>query len=283
MTDKETRVRKWTSKTRTGCRTCRARRIKCDETRPSCLKCSKSGRICQGYELPTANASKSNPPLLLPRAAASPASSLNTMILPILPETLDILELRAFDFFRDHAAHSLSGHFSSSVFQYLVLQFSHRQPVVLRAAVAVGSMYRTRLMATQSSFATINDCPLYNSALKQYNKAISNLSLYIGRSDEHGQTEKLIVVLVTCLLFVCFEMLHGDQAVVLSHLVTGLKILFERSKNQDPACPSKRIFTIQDSISDTVDTVSQVFVRLDADSTMFGRRYVLKGVRPLFF
>ncbi|THX84815.1 hypothetical protein D6D04_02242 [Aureobasidium pullulans] len=33
----------------TGCATCVSRRIKCDEGRPTCQKCEKSGRACPGY------------------------------------------------------------------------------------------------------------------------------------------------------------------------------------------------------------------------------------------
>lgn len=32
-----------------GCPTCRTRRIKCDETRPSCTACLTAGLSCQGY------------------------------------------------------------------------------------------------------------------------------------------------------------------------------------------------------------------------------------------
>ena len=35
-------------RTKTGCQTCRTRRIKCDETKPECLKCIKSNRKCEG-------------------------------------------------------------------------------------------------------------------------------------------------------------------------------------------------------------------------------------------
>lgn len=35
-----------------GCRTCRRRRKKCDETRPTCLGCRKLGIECEGYERP---------------------------------------------------------------------------------------------------------------------------------------------------------------------------------------------------------------------------------------
>ena len=33
----------------TGCQTCVSRRVKCDETRPSCLRCRKHGVDCPGY------------------------------------------------------------------------------------------------------------------------------------------------------------------------------------------------------------------------------------------
>ncbi|KAI1615614.1 hypothetical protein EDD36DRAFT_417109 [Exophiala viscosa] len=36
-------------RTRTGCLTCKKRKIKCDESKPSCQKCSSTGRKCDGY------------------------------------------------------------------------------------------------------------------------------------------------------------------------------------------------------------------------------------------
>ncbi|KAF2479565.1 hypothetical protein BDY17DRAFT_41517 [Neohortaea acidophila] len=38
-----------TAPSRGACHTCRARRVKCDETRPHCLKCALAGRQCLGY------------------------------------------------------------------------------------------------------------------------------------------------------------------------------------------------------------------------------------------
>ena len=37
-------------RTRTGCLTCRKRRIKCDETKPTCYNCDRSKKVCLGYE-----------------------------------------------------------------------------------------------------------------------------------------------------------------------------------------------------------------------------------------
>ncbi|KAH7314149.1 hypothetical protein BKA65DRAFT_571361, partial [Rhexocercosporidium sp. MPI-PUGE-AT-0058] len=38
-------------RTKTGCLTCRKRRIKCGEERPTCINCTKSKRVCEGYNL----------------------------------------------------------------------------------------------------------------------------------------------------------------------------------------------------------------------------------------
>ncbi len=35
-----------------ACKLCRARRVRCDETKPACLKCQKSKRACPGYRDP---------------------------------------------------------------------------------------------------------------------------------------------------------------------------------------------------------------------------------------
>ncbi|KAL1797969.1 hypothetical protein ACET3X_004575 [Alternaria dauci] len=42
--------RKHHAKVKTGCRTCKVRHVKCDETKPKCLKCTSTGRKCEGYE-----------------------------------------------------------------------------------------------------------------------------------------------------------------------------------------------------------------------------------------
>jgi len=38
------------ARSKTGCGTCRKRKKKCDETKPSCLNCEKNNVVCDGYE-----------------------------------------------------------------------------------------------------------------------------------------------------------------------------------------------------------------------------------------
>lgn len=64
-------------RTKTGCQTCRKRRIKCDEARPSCRNCLKSKRACQGYD-PAQQVGQTNPSLQpIPRSHPNDQHSLS--------------------------------------------------------------------------------------------------------------------------------------------------------------------------------------------------------------
>ncbi|KAH8894157.1 hypothetical protein GQ53DRAFT_716766 [Thozetella sp. PMI_491] len=61
---KRTRASK--PKVRTGCSTCKTRRVKCDEAKPICQRCKKAGITCDGYD---------KPPAARPPAPRKPANS----------------------------------------------------------------------------------------------------------------------------------------------------------------------------------------------------------------
>ncbi|KAF7196490.1 putative transcriptional regulatory protein C15D4.02 [Pseudocercospora fuligena] len=60
-------------RTKTGCLTCRKRRIKCDEGQPTCRNCFKSKRECLGYD--PIFKSQSSPANIQPAPTGNPASS----------------------------------------------------------------------------------------------------------------------------------------------------------------------------------------------------------------
>src|SRR5208282_5477073 len=47
--DSPTAPKKKITRTRTGCQTCRDRKVKCGEEKPSCLNCQRTNHICPGY------------------------------------------------------------------------------------------------------------------------------------------------------------------------------------------------------------------------------------------
>ncbi|KAL1860310.1 hypothetical protein VTK73DRAFT_7416 [Phialemonium thermophilum] len=66
-------------RTKTGCLTCRKRRIKCDETHPTCNNCKKSKRECLGYD--PIFKQQQGPPAIQP-APNSQTSPSNSLISP---------------------------------------------------------------------------------------------------------------------------------------------------------------------------------------------------------
>lgn len=65
-------------RTRTGCLTCRKRRIKCDERKPHCFNCERSKKLCMGYEVATSTRRRS-----LALAQDSPPETAPTLAKPM--------------------------------------------------------------------------------------------------------------------------------------------------------------------------------------------------------
>jgi hypothetical protein len=109
-------------------------------------------------------------------------------------------------------------------------------------------------------------------ALSQYNQAIADLRNYIERANEERSDTAVSVVLMACLLFVCFEMLQGNSGTVNAHLVKGLKLLSEHVGTKSIRSLHRRATTRTSTTQPDINDLSEIFIRLDADSTMFRRR-----------
>ncbi|KAM3449883.1 hypothetical protein MY3296_006575 [Beauveria thailandica] len=67
------RGRRSNPKVKTGCTNCKKRRIKCDEQRPECTQCVRSGKACVGYPPPSRHA---RPPIEI-RIAPKPLAAMH--------------------------------------------------------------------------------------------------------------------------------------------------------------------------------------------------------------
>ncbi|KAH7007733.1 hypothetical protein EDB80DRAFT_578229 [Ilyonectria destructans] len=174
---------------RTGCRTCKTRKVKCDEAKPACKRCISSRRVCGGYDNATL-----------------------TWYRPAQLIAHDQREGQMFQFFAEIVGPSLSGSMDSYFWTHLVMQFSHFQPMVRHAVLAIGSLYQDIYkcghISRQSAFAVDH----YNEALKQ-TASLDN--------------EQLILLL--CVLFICIEYLQGNIDAALQHTRYGIVILNESS------------------------------------------------------
>ncbi|KAI0148008.1 hypothetical protein F4776DRAFT_293875 [Hypoxylon sp. NC0597] len=158
-------------KVRTGCITCKIRRVKCDETKPACTRCTSTGRKCDGYEgnaPPRQKKAPSSPgplastfptlltdPYLAKRhelaqhgfAAACRGNSSLRILRPLVADIEGTEQERLFFHrFRQAAEAGLAMHASSlgaGFWRRLVPQVGQSDPAVRHALIALGAAYQS--------------------------------------------------------------------------------------------------------------------------------------------
>ncbi|KAH3912925.1 hypothetical protein HBH56_109360 [Parastagonospora nodorum] len=211
----ERRSRRSAAKVKTGCKTCKFRRVKCDEQRPNCLKCTSTGRQCDGYA-----SLKQGFEVHIWNPGQGPAFQKTVSLLPGLDDSVRYLE-----FYHRCARPVLSGNFDNSFWSRTTLQMAFSEPAVRHALIALGYLHSTEsgsLKHARSRFTAITESKTF---LHHYNMSVKSLVDRMGQSNY-----KTEVGLVTCLLFVCMEFLRGNHQTAFTHLINGLNIITEREK-----------------------------------------------------
>lgn len=187
----------------------RLRRIKCDEFKPTCKRCSSTGRQCGGvgYTEGVHNSEPITPTsetLAMSRSPESTPLSSPTIYLPSLHSLQLAQERRSFQFFTDRTvidiANGLDTKFWHNWKRHL-LQAAYHEPAVRHAAVALAALHEQFELGERSDLETgLINCD-NQFALQQYVTAIGLL-----RNPIRKKKGKIAdVALITCILFVCFE------------------------------------------------------------------------------
>jgi len=226
--------RKSRPRTKTGCFTCRIRRIKCDEGRPSCNKCLISGRICDA-PIDEDEESLQNHNWHFAFGSNFEKSA---------------REQRCFHYFRDRTTSALSGYNIHSRFWHnIVLQISHSSPAIFHAALALGSLQEH--LEAGLTFEPRHKS--YRFLYQQINKAIRDLC-------SQGKSLPVQVALVCCVLFICLENAQGNYEAALNHLQSGLNMLEEWCNQSSSGMKAA---------TDEQDILVQTFCKLDIQATTF--------------
>jgi hypothetical protein len=228
--------RQYKLRVKTGCETCRIRRVKCDETKPECQRCTKTGRKCEGYkhvspsrgQSPAAAASFRNPAfLVVPQKPSQPSipRSLSRSLSP------DAAENRSFCYFCTHTLPKWTEYFDSDLWSQKILQLSHSEPAIKHGVLALSTMHE-RFESVTSIFATKTN----DFAFAQYMQAVrySNDLLTAHRQGK-VDVEK---VLIACIIFTCYENLAGNYRAANMHLRNGLNILNQHKRELRPQAQS---------------------------------------------
>ncbi|KAF2489857.1 hypothetical protein BU16DRAFT_166020 [Lophium mytilinum] len=204
------RTRRAGSKVRTGCLTCKIRRVKCDEKKPCCSRCTSTGRKCDGYPQDTRDL-QFKVTVFQQLSSHRPGLSM----LSGLGDNVQYLE-----FYHSCARSTLSSHFDNEFWSRISLQLAQSEPAIRHALIALGYLYKTQsgnLRDARTRFAARSESKIL---LLNYNKAVKHLA---DRMIEPSYTAE--VGLVTCVLFICIEYMRGNWATAFMHLTNGLNII----------------------------------------------------------
>ncbi|OGM45047.1 C6 zinc finger domain protein [Aspergillus bombycis] len=235
-----------------GCRICRARRIKCDETPESCRNCTSTGRKCD-YD-------SQRLPRRLPGLRSTVGSGvLSTQIFDGFRWKITSDERRCFSFFQHRSLPTVIGYFDSPLWQRLVLQMSQADRAVYHAVVAFSAVHAD-YEARGNPLAIQNlDNSWQRFAIDQCGRAYALLIARSASQDPNLQE----VILVCCMLFVLSELMRGSYDIAFMHLRNGLQILKHADCYQSPDAYPTRSSIIEQSLVDT-------FSHLDVQSAYYG-------------
>ncbi|KAK8052427.1 hypothetical protein PG993_003812 [Apiospora rasikravindrae] len=212
-------------KVKSGCRTCKTRKVKCDEGRPACARCLSTGRVCDGYGVWGGGGNRfgSRPEGPRPCQALLPA---HRGLSPIGGSMISKAEQDCFEWFSCKAATKLQGIFCITFWSQLLPQACLNEPAIMHAALALSSTHQKNAVGdvNPSSVVTLDKSDEFT--LVQYSKAIQQLQPHLA-ARKSNSAASIRVALIACLVFANLEFLNGRYNIGIAHLHSGIKLLGE--------------------------------------------------------
>ncbi|KAI1363816.1 hypothetical protein F5Y08DRAFT_340283 [Xylaria arbuscula] len=248
-------------KVKTGCRTCKARRVKCDEGRPSCHRCVSTGRTCDGYGIWGGGTFKSLAKTSEPRLHTGTVQyAVSSLFGELSPE-----QEACFQWFRFRTYTKLPLPFITPFWETLVLQACTAEPAILHAALALASAHQKE---TAEEGRPREECEILDSQQKfmlhEYGVAIRSLQCHLSSQDKRS----IHVALAACVIFTFFENLLGRYVAANAHLHSGLRLLSEVYGYNEQS-PGKN--TVQLSRVAVDDWIIESFARLHVQAALWGQ------------
>ncbi|KAI8625426.1 hypothetical protein F5Y19DRAFT_449987 [Xylariaceae sp. FL1651] len=243
--------RTYHKKSKTGCSTCKKRRVKCGGAKPHCNRCISTGRQC-GYIQPLINQPDSESIRTRRSPNSNESSTSLTQAAPVYsrhrpPVELKVAlprsnskEVRSYHFFLEVAAPLLAGVFDADFWTTEIPRACFVDRAIWHAVVSLGATYEAYYLPPLASPAAHSNENSF--VLQQCNYSIRSLT-----DSSHYIVDKWRTLTASVLFtYLCsLQNLH-EQARM--HLTAGYKILKvilidDRNKrlSPEPASASKRI------------------------------------------
>ncbi|KAG9255777.1 uncharacterized protein F5Z01DRAFT_652097 [Emericellopsis atlantica] len=264
---KDKQIRISGNRAKTGCVTCKVRRVKCDEVKPNCKRCTNTGRKCDGYE-------QTSQPLDYNDAQHIGRPDRQLSPFPRKDHS-------AWEYYYHRGRHDIAGCFGSTFWAGLIMQMSQSQSAVHDAIVSISIMHEAiARRASDRQRGSLGGRPdvFYTTALSKYNKAVRTLNLDISSR----KTGVAFLTLVCCILFVTFEMLNSEHDMAARHIESGLELIaieLEQARQQQSSGTDLQTPVKSLELSMT-STLAPIYNRLLVSLYFSGRPTKLLGSAP---
>ncbi|KAG9258452.1 uncharacterized protein F5Z01DRAFT_643240 [Emericellopsis atlantica] len=268
------RKRTYHHKVRTGCLTCKIRRVRCDEEKPACKRCTSTGRTCDGYlnTKPVLVARDSSNDLSAKRrvspdlqyATSATYAGRGPGMAPesvggdarlLLPK-LDPSELRSYRYYVEVVGPSLSGFFDADFWLVEVLRVCHSDASIWHAIVSLGATYECQRDPKALS-------SLSRFALQQFNSAIH--CLMEPNSPRHADRGRALTVST---IFAGISSIQGQHKQAAMHVEGGCKMLQELEGDElNPVTKNnqnlKKTLTELESLPIAIAPMRNILMKID--------------------
>ncbi|KIW33926.1 uncharacterized protein PV07_00740 [Cladophialophora immunda] len=207
------------TKTKTGCATCRARKIKCDENRPFCRKCVNTGRTCDGYEVTFRNFTSQ--PITSVHGGKIKSDACLQPIRPTLteitPQDIDLLNR----YFSTKTMFDVNLGCDEEARQ--ILQASLTDPPIRHAVLSLRALREDLETFGDGPASVAQQNPSYQHGVQQYSMALGGLASNLSSLGSKG----LKSALLCCQIFISIEQVRKNYAAMAQHIIQGLRIMHE--------------------------------------------------------
>ncbi|KAG4429475.1 hypothetical protein IFR05_015038 [Cadophora sp. M221] len=257
-------------KVRTGCKTCKRRKVKCDEGKPGCLRCLKFGTECEGYRpkrseqsmKPTKFTPVHRERLLLPndfhqilRRASEPIPSQPRLLpAPQLKGGLEdqqYLRLKAVS-----RENTLIGFCQEDLhntpWDHTPTNHPDPEPTIQQLKDSIAALSKAKNSERSGDSAGLAAAH-FNFAFRQYGRALEGIRELASSTETHPTK----VLLHASVLIFIFESIQGNSMTAITHLKSAYSALVIR----DPSLKNFALAKIIEDINGT-SSLNEIFFQL---------------------
>lgn len=207
---------------KTGCFSCRKRRVKCDEAKPECQRCKSANVHCEGYPAKKILCVNVPEKMLERRMSAYSAGPLDVGNDARL--NAGNVALPFYHQFITQTVYAISGGTRQQFWREDVAKMTWSTDYVYHAMISLAAMHKT---FNDASRGRPSPAALRTFALQNYQQAIKLLS-----RDSNASALKPIQVLATLTLFSYFECFIGGSVGLFRNLWAAIQVFEAHVRNQ---------------------------------------------------